>query len=240
MDVDDLAHQINKLEIVTHDGTTPEGRLLAYCQTYPPPFDRTSHLLISFHAVIAGSAVVKALLPSSWQPSDIDLFCPERSTEALTQLLLRSGWKEEAFSGSSYNWCTPNCITEVRALSHSNFRISVVTLHIIDGNTKSLLSTIHSTFDLDGCAVCYDGERIHMNPLMKTSDFYAGLWTYNSQGLCYALRAVKSARGTRDYEKVMDFFCRVQRRCAKYAHRGIRVINGFEILSLIIQPFSLQ
>ncbi len=239
MDIDRLTDDIKNLEIATQHGTTPEARLLAYCQTYPPPFDKTSQLIKRFEALIAGSAVVKALIPSSWQPSDIDIFCNEgSSTKGLIQLFLYLGWKEEAFSGSSYNWCTPNCIVEVRELSHSNFRINVVVLTNHYDNLKSLISTIHSTFDLDGCAVCYDGERIHMNPLMKASDFYCGLWTYNFQGLCYALQAAKIPKGRKDYEKVLAFFERVQRRFEKYSQRGIRVVNGFELLSLMIQPYS--
>jgi len=233
MDVDAMVQEVKQINLTGDhqavcDASSPEARLVAHSA---PPFNGVQTFLKTHSAVIAGSAVVKALMPSTWEPSDIDIFYTAgRQGESLLKELVSLGWVATSLTGSTYQWCIPHRILEAREMTHSGMRISVVCMcH----SPESLIDTLRSAFDFDSVAVCYDGERIHMNPRMKEEDFYGGLWTYNIQGLIYAMGIVDHRHHIVVPAGVFRFFTHVRSRLDKYAKRGVRIVNGYAILLYI-------
>ncbi len=250
MDIDTIAQQIQNLNLEQQPPrTNAEVRLLEYCRKLPPPFDNIGPVLKANNAVIAGSAVVHALMPAlDVNPNDIDIFCPNSSTGPLRYLLSDKYWKYQEFPTQNYTWFVDGAVSQAQVYcSSSNDRINIISLFDVNTAPEVILK-IQETFDLDGCAVCYDGARIHMNPHMKPDDFMNGLWTYNLRGLVSAIKIAQNInwQPTRDVDsstgwdrKLSIYFARVTDRIRKYSCRGIRVVNGFEILSMLVKDYQL-
>ncbi len=245
MDIDTIARQIQNLNLEQQPRTNAEVRLLEYCRKLPPPFDNIGPVLKANNAVIAGSAVVHALRPGPWTSNDIDIFCPEAFVLPLEYLLSKNHWKAEWFFTYTYTWFVDGAVSHAQVYSsHNGGRINIISL--FDVNTApEVIQKIQETFDLDGCAVCYDGDRIHMNPRMKVDDFLNDLWTYNLQGLASAIDLVENRIPVpigcyKDWlpRYLNVFFHRARDRIQKYSARGIRVVNGFEILSMLVKNYQ--
>jgi len=248
MDIDAITHQVEHLNLDPRLPTDAERRMLEYCRILPPPFDNIGPVLQAHKAVIAGSAVVHALLPAlNVNPNDIDIFCPEDSVLPLQAALLSTKyWQRQWFPTDTYTWFVDGVVSHAQVYRASEGRINIISLFQVK-TADEVMQKIQETFDLDGCAVCYDGVRIHMNPHMKNEDFANGLWTYNLAGLVHAMKMVQHIKWQPELDadsstgwarKLIVYFARIRERIQKYSLRGIRLVNGLEILSMLVKNYQ--
>ncbi len=234
MEVDALATELKDLAVSTPTPLLPE-RLLRLHHLIEPygigSISNINYFLLSHKAVIAGSLVVSAMLQSKWQPQDLDIFMPFREKGSSHSYFKSMGWEEVEVNSTSYEWlCSEGCHAHVSEMHLNGRKVNLIGFDACP-EKDDVVRLIQHNFDLDGCAMCYDGIDIIHNPRISNYDFCAGHWTYNMYGLCRAMIKARISKSG----SLVDFLARTQSRLEKYQARGILIVNGHEILQKVIQ-----
>jgi len=139
-------------------------------------------------AVLAGSAAVKHFFPEdTWKPRDVDLFVSFDKFENTVHDLKRFGWESRHVypKSNAFVYSMDALVTQVHLYRlgdiDDSFSINLVGIGRSSdsgGDANDLCGIVHSKFDLDGCAVCWDGKEWHVPPAMGWDKFLQRQWIY--------------------------------------------------------------
>ncbi len=172
--------------------------------------------LKSTQGVLAGSFVARQFFPQDF--NNIDIFIPFNAakSDAFEDMLYDFGWKNAVDLKTNHLYFLGSKIVDVQFYRAQQILIHVVTLN--SANQSVLMQDIRSTFDIDGCTIMFDGQRMIL-PLSSTvSDLMQGRWRILPAGI------------PRTLPRNDVFWKYFRHRVNKYSSRGICFVNLLEIL----------
>lgn len=220
MSVEQLADSLSCLDVGANQqivdqlfGNMPESVRASFFQ-----------LLNNTDGLITGSFVARLFFPK-WTPNDIDVFIPlNRPLSPWKQDLVASGWgfvKDVAVEyeqGYSRGACV---------YYHPELTLSLNVIFYDADSRAQLLSRMQESFDIDGCAVAFDGQRILL-PAMDPKKFMSGHWNIKHLPTCSP-----ATPGVLPMGKWWRNCIRFQNRITKYASRGIVFENAAGVIKTL-------
>jgi len=197
----------------------------------PPPLCNPTFFQ-EYRILLAGSAAVKHFFPNDpWTCNDIDLFTFTDLSIVLRYLELHE-WAP-ALSGRAPSEIGYRDIDESQSayLSKGSIRLNVVKLcrpHGTDNYHDALRKLIQEKFDIDGCAVSFDGVGWAVPPQLGWTSFLNRKWKYTiprySEQQLHAHASGRSASEAR-----ISIARHMWGRMMKYIDRGFCISNYLEI-----------
>lgn len=185
-----------------------------------------------YEILLAGSAAVKHFFPNdTWTCNDIDLFT-FTDLGVVCAYLEKQKWAK-ARSGRSPSEIAYVDIDEARSmyLSKDCTRLNIIQLCRHHGNVPgqdTLRHVIQEKFDIDGCAISFDGVRWVVPPQLGWDNFLKRKWKFTIP--LYFERQLHAHAHGRSASVVAILIARhMWRRMIKYRERGFYISNYLEI-----------
>lgn len=204
----------------------PEQRIQERLGNLPAPLNNLGSFLQKNHAVLCGSAAVKAFFPDDeWQPGDIDIVFPHSGAPSLDGYGWRCVYSGRNYSPEFYELRLP--VLQHYHCTHPDApNILINVIQFKGANTvEEIKGMINQYFDFDGVTMKWDGVQWDLTPEMKQETFLSREWRFREQQLD---RLVLKPRPVQEQE-----IKGIRVRLTKVKERGFRVQNEASVLEAL-------